>query len=352
MEENILLKPKKEREIGFELLRILAMFFIICVHFLGHGGVLSNITYLYGQDMLAKALARACSVCVNLFVMITGYFLSVKKVKYKKLFPLWIEVFFYSVVIYLLFCLLGEQSFHFKSFIKVCFPIFTTQYWFFTTYFFLFLIAPFLSAMVNNISKKQHIILCVSIIILSLIISETDYLIREIHFESGYNLYWFACLFVLGSCFTKINLKVKWWGYLIMVATIGALVAFKSLSTGYASFATIVMSIMFFCLFKNIKIKSKWLTKLILIVSSATFGVYLIHENNYMRGVLYTKIFKCASFYSKPYALLAMLVCVLITFIVCTAIELLRKVLFSFAQKGLAKIYNKQNKNKQNTNVE
>lgn len=340
------IQEKKEREIGFELLRILAMFFIICVHFLTHGGMLWNVTTAYKQDIFAKALSRVCSVCVNLFVLITGYFLGSGKVKYKKLIPLWLQVFFYSVVIYIIFCLVGEQAFNFRTFIKMCLPILTSQYWFFTTYFFLFLIAPFLCAMVNNITKKQHILLSLSIIILTLIVTERN-LIKFINFTDGYNLFWFICLFILGSCLRKVDVHIKWWGYLILLATICLLVVFERLSTGYSSFAAIVMSICFFYLFKNIKIKSKWLTKLILIVSSATFGVYLIHDNNYMRDVLYVKIFDCVGLYSKPYALLAMLGFIIITFTVCTIIELSRQFLFSVTKKGVLKVYNRQKVQKQ-----
>lgn len=36
------LKPKKQRDAGFEILRIIAMILIVCVHFLNYGGFIEN----------------------------------------------------------------------------------------------------------------------------------------------------------------------------------------------------------------------------------------------------------------------------------------------------------------------
>ena len=301
----------------------------------------------YYQAVIEKAISKIFPISIDLFVMITGYFLTTGKVKYKRLISLWLQVCFYSVGIYLIFCITGELSFDFKTLIKRFLPILSTEYWFFTTYFFLYLIAPFLCAMVNNISKKQHLAICVAIIILTLLIRERK-ILGAINIGDGYNLFWFICLFIIGSCLSKIDIKIKWWGYLTLVAVLGVFtitLIYNKLTSGYTSFANVVMAIIFFYLFKNIKIKNKWLNKFILIISSATFGVYLIHDNNYMRSVLYTKIFNCPAFYAKPYAAFAMLGCVLITYIACVVVELLRKFLFSCIKKSFIKIRNKRNGN-------
>ena len=67
---------KKERQLNYELLRIIAMLMIVSLHYLGKGGLLGNPAR---QDMTAAGytawLAEAfCLVPVNVYVLISGYF--------------------------------------------------------------------------------------------------------------------------------------------------------------------------------------------------------------------------------------------------------------------------------------
>ena len=66
-------------------------------------------------------------------------------------------------------------------------------------------------------------------------------------------------------------------------------------------------------------------SKVINTISSATFGVYLIHENTYVRPFIWQKVFKNYLFYSKSTLFLHAIVCIIITMIICTIIELMRK---------------------------
>ena len=67
----------KKREANFELLRIIAMFMIITLHYLYKGGLLTEYVEIGKIDeMLYWLLECICAISVNVFVLITGYFWS------------------------------------------------------------------------------------------------------------------------------------------------------------------------------------------------------------------------------------------------------------------------------------
>ena len=89
----------------------------------------------------------------------------------------------------------------------------------------------------------------------------------------------------------------------------------------------IITSISLFCTFKNINFNN---SKIINIISSATLGVYLIHDNNIIRPILWNKWLNIPMHSTlKTFPLFA-LCSILIVFIACTIIELIRGWIESF----------------------
>lgn len=87
----------------------------------------------------------------------------------------------------------------------------------------------------------------------------------------------------------------------------------------------IIQSICYFLFFSLLSIKSR----VINILSSTTLGVYLIHDNNFIREYLY----KILGFQNISYSstiLVKVLLCSLLIFSLCSIIELLRKAIFKF----------------------
>ena len=87
------------------------------------------------------------------------------------------------------------------------------------------------------------------------------------------------------------------------------------------SLPIIVCAVTLVLYFKDINIQSTVINN----IASATLGVYLIHENTYVRPFLWEKIFKNGLFYNKPMLILHALCSIIITYALCTIIELLRK---------------------------
>ena len=101
----------KIRESNFELLRIIAMFFIVLFHFIvPTGGNLINSTSGYTQ-IFFQLIAILMIVHVNSFLLLTGYFQHDKKFKLKKVFDLVLMAWMYKVVIGLAFYFFSSNTY-------------------------------------------------------------------------------------------------------------------------------------------------------------------------------------------------------------------------------------------------
>ena len=67
---------------------------------------------------------------------------------------LWLQVAFYTVLITALFLVISPESVGFKDIITAFLPVTRYTYWYFTTYFGLFILMPILNAGINALTEK------------------------------------------------------------------------------------------------------------------------------------------------------------------------------------------------------
>lgn len=94
----------------------------------------------------------------------------------------------------------------------------------------------------------------------------------------------------------------------------------------YSNPLVVVQSIIYFLIFKNLKLK---FNKIINLFASTTLGIYMIHDNELVRGYMYKNIFNLNNNITKT-ILLKLLIYVLIVFIICAIIEIIRKHIFKW----------------------
>lgn len=87
---------QKERNSSFELLRIISMFLIVMHHYSVHGGFDFMIPFSM-KLYFVQCLVMGGKLGVNLFVLISGYFLCKSDFKWKRIIKLEVEVIFYSI---------------------------------------------------------------------------------------------------------------------------------------------------------------------------------------------------------------------------------------------------------------
>lgn len=130
--ENV--KGNYTRNYGIDLFRIVAMFMIVNLHILKHGGVLEAVT---ATQFVVTWLLEAFLICaVNCYAIISGYAgykEETVEIHYEKYIVLWLQVFIYSVVLTIVIqCISGTMEL--KALLKAFMPVTATQYWYFTAY--------------------------------------------------------------------------------------------------------------------------------------------------------------------------------------------------------------------------
>ena len=145
-----------KRERHFEVLRTAAMFFIVVYHCLTHGvgdgyGFNTASPVCLSNVLSSDLMLVFSSIAVNLYVMISGYFLVDLSFKFSRIVRTWSVTCFYSFIITLLFMAFCLMPFNLLSLCKSLFPISFDAYWCVTQYTGLLILSPFLAIMVRNL---------------------------------------------------------------------------------------------------------------------------------------------------------------------------------------------------------
>ena len=335
-------KKTMYRNSSIELLRIISMVMIMFHHFAYHGNFEWNYNEITIPHLWYNFILMGGKVGVNIFVLISGFFLienTERLFQPKKLLKFWGQVVFYSITTYFLSIVLQINNFDIKQIIKICFPITYPGWWFASTYFMLYLIHPFLNKLLHNLNKNvyQYLILLV-VLCWSIIPTLTTQL-----FESN-SLLWFITLYVIAG-YAKIygfneRLKSKHYFFLFLIVLVCSYlisVSFLVLGTkrnelavhaidffGMERFPILLMALFLFMTFAKLKIKyNKWIN----VIASATFGVYLIHDSSYIRYYIWWNIFKINQYQESLFLIPYSILVVFIIYVLCTGIEMVRKVL-------------------------
>lgn len=288
---------KVARNMNMDLLRIVSMLLIVLLHSIDHSGVLEKAINCESViDIYVMYVYAFTRVCVNCYVLLSGYFLVKSKFRLHKLIVLWMEVVFYSFVIKLIFMITGQTAFSIVSLASCFFPILTGRYWFVTIYFALYLIAPFLNKAIYAMDKREFTMFNIVLGVLFSVWSSIHPAIAGVNSGGGWGLAWFVVLYFAAAWFrlyyvpcyryiVKIVLV-----FLIPVMTTVIFIIGGVLKSGvfqqignqwcrYDSLPVYLASLMLFVAFINVKIENGRVKKMISIVSPATFGVYMIHAH-------------------------------------------------------------------------
>lgn len=343
----------KMRNSNFELMRIVSMFFIVIYHIIIHGKLLENS---HGTTHFVLYIILAiCIVHVNSFILVTGYFQCKSKLKLTKVIQLNNSIWFYTVSIVLFFIIVKGNTFNSIELLKTFLPISYNDYWFLTNYLILYLISPILNTVINNIDEKKF----KRIIVLLLFIDSILPTLTNSSFFNvtlGYSLYHFIFLYFVGAflrnypiedwyIFKKTSKKalqlISLFIFFLMafiniinqsaskellnmhpiIAEVG--IIFSNSFIAYNNPLVIIQTIAFFVFFSTLNLKNTFINY----ISTATIGIYLIHDNNNIRNVLY----KFLGFNGNNYSVMILgkiLGCAILIFISCLIIELIRKFIF------------------------
>lgn len=345
-----------KRDSNFELMRISSMFLIVLFHTLMYSGFISHASG--GMLVLLIFMKELTLVCVNSFILVSGYFQCKSKLKLGKIISLINATWFYKVIILLIFLAGGLFTVvpSSKEILHTLLPLDYGIYWFIGNYIVLYLISPILNIVINNTDKKQlrRVIAALFIIvsILSLITGDMFY-----NNNNGRSLSTFILLYFIGAYlrnypidksyflkpFTKQAKRLIYMITILACAVTGTLCymtsiqllnlgsiaseigqILESISASYSSPTVILQTICYFLIFASFNLKRNWINKL----SSCMIGIYLIHENIYVRQYIYDFLGLTKITEITPLSILILLGIAIGIFLICMVIELIRKTVF------------------------
>lgn len=290
---------------NFELLKVIAMFMVVFLHGWFYvftespvhvGSPASMINYLLFQPSLIIA-----HNAVPLFIMTTGFFAYGKgwRLNMKRIGHIWLYTFSYGIIFY---CLLTPKDVSIWQSYKDILPLTGSPYWFISRYLALSLLAPFLSLLTRMLSRRQFAILLILAVLFGTTFLKGFPFGNTLGAEFGLSLGFFMGLFLFGAYVRKydIGLDAKKTGELL-VGSIILCSLFYALRDYYLSGRiaihypeyndlSVFTGCILFLAFKNWKPKDNGVTKFFIKVVPYSLGVYLIHENVFVRPILWNHI--------------------------------------------------------------
>lgn len=167
------IKKLQNRNASMDIIRIVAAFTVLSVHFFLHNGFYSQI--VEGVPMYIMVLMRTLfSVCVPLFMILTGYLMSHKTLsrKYYSGISKTLIVFVLATLACMIFKAVHDnEPFSLKSFILGTLDFTGANYsWYIEMYIGLFLLVPFLNLAYNKLkNKRQKQVLVLTLVFLTII---------------------------------------------------------------------------------------------------------------------------------------------------------------------------------------
>ena len=301
----------KKRQANIEMLRCIAMMMVVMLHYLSKGGFLAPLTgELDINHYVAWGMEAFAIVAVNVYVLISGYFLVDSTFSLKKIIRLWLQVFFYSLslpaILILISLFLPEtekllvlSELNLYQLLQYGFPLLMEHYWFISAYLVMYLFFPFLALGMKSMSKDM-LQKMIFLLLLVLSVAKTVLPVKLSMDSLGYDSIWFMCVFLVAGYIKLYGIPFfnsagkSFFCFLVSSGlTFGMTVLLRAvyLATGkigdfiqsaysYNHVLNLFGAVALFYTFYYLKIEGeKGMGKISLWAGPYTLGVYLLHEH-------------------------------------------------------------------------
>ena len=295
---------QKPRFVGIDIVKILACLLVVCIHFFLYTGFYAEpITEQFGKPQIYFRWIAYC--CVPLFMITTGYLMKNKTLS-KKYFLGIIRVAVLYVIISVICVIYNkvhfEKVYTLADFLKGFLNYTNAQYaWYVEYYFCIFLIIPFINMAYNGLKNRKEKAFMVIIVFLITIVSQSFFLGFEMETQTrvlpGYFLRCYPIsYYLIGAYIRDYPPKRTFTNKLYILAAFVICLIWLSKTTfeqslenlqnnyvmlswhynDYGTWPVAVCSTAIFLLLFDITCSNKVVSKLLSIVSNATFACYLI----------------------------------------------------------------------------
>lgn len=207
-----------DRNPGLDLARNLAILLVLVQHIVCLGG-LSNDSMGLAHKLQARTIEAFSQCCVDLFGLLSGYLgVATLSWNWKKLGRLWLQVWTTGLLVCGV-CALGglvapsvfggrlpTQA----DWLTAACPLLRDEYWYFTGYLFVFLLAPLLNRTVFAAGRERVGIAAAGVVFL-LVCGTTACPggVDRLPLAKGYSAAWLVCLYVFGAALRRAEDRLR-----------------------------------------------------------------------------------------------------------------------------------------------
>lgn len=331
----------KTRNSAMEAMRILAMLIVVLSHCVVHGGFPQEPSGFFLNNFFLDWLTIG-NVGLVLYLITSGYFLSTKTFRPISVCKLLVQVWFYSLLGYgiHLLCGYGFDSQHLRT---VLLPTLHKSYWFFTAYFVILWLSPYLNLFVEQASRKQLLTCITTMVVLWIVIYSLN---RQVMYAAAMDMYsdtvpQFVLFYLIGAYFRKYpdnwfsvprNRYLLTLGSFLLLELLVGIYRWKNLWASRDEIIilfqtrtfllTVGTAVGLFAIAANWK---PFFSRAVNLVASCTFGVYLLHDNPFVRSILWLDWVQNYQWYHSGYLIFRVGLSVVLVFTVCCVVEWLRQ---------------------------
>lgn len=345
-----------QRNASIELLRIISTAMVLVLHVV----LTTKLQDIYSSGIHFYVywwLEALSVIAVDVFFIISGYFMCESKFKAKNVFRIAIGgVWLYSVVFSIVNNLISGTGFPKMDLLKMLFPVYTHKFWFVNAYLIIYILSPFINKMLAALNKKQHT--AIMIVCLLLFCARHTFSMTQWIGESSGGAILFFMLYIVASWIRKyyrkdnkpakfffayiaLSLLIVLSARIIIAVGLGSEYAGKFY--GYSSVLVVAEAFALFLAFLNIKPIAGKTGRFINFVAKHSFSVYIIHFA--MMGVIFTNILHVDRFVDNvATGVPAIFAAVIIVYVFCTLVDIAKTSFFGVVGKlikntGPVKLY-------------
>ncbi len=344
---------KQIRQSNFEILRILSIATIVASH-----SILCSGEFYFTKDfsinkLLHDILYYGGELGVNCFILISGYFLPTTTFKWKKLFLLILQAYFYFYICRSATIMFTKAPIDAYDLSSWFFPVLQGQWWFISAYIFVYTLTPFLQKLIAAMNKKEFEFLICSQFVIWSVFPTILFAIQIKSTESMvfYNRYiWMILLYFVGAYIKIYGLPVlntAKRSLVVFAITVALLFSYifliefffkdteaATMFWGNNSLFQVILSISLFSFFQHLSISYH---PKINSIATCTLGIYLLHTGPFCWNI-YRKLFVFPMYESSPFLFARILFSVVSLMLAGIIVELCRKPFEKYISKILDRI--------------
>ena len=286
---------KKTRDSNIELLRIISMILIILHHMVYHTSVYMQLGKNHFSSLV---LLTGGKIAVIIYILIMGYYSKKSKFNISRPINIILKVVVYSILFMIIF---NRNNFLDINEYK--------QYWFINVWLILFMIEPIIKICEKEIPKRIQKIIFIWLTISFLVP------IRKISDIEAF-IYFYLCGRHILPKFVKTFDKQILNIFAVIILYL-VLIAFNLELRPYITIIPLMTAMTIFSLFANLKIKNNIINN----IAKHTIGVYLIHDNKYVRKEIIIKKLNMINIFNTQYFLISTISISIMIFIICVIID-------------------------------